>query len=82
MSPDQQRRLESRFDRHKFASIDASIRQLLDGRITERIIEGGDDLAWAKSHLDAARADIASGRVMSREEHRARMDALEASLKG
>lgn len=42
----------------------------------------GDDLSWARAHVDQARADGADGRVLTVQEHEARMDALLTSLKG
>jgi hypothetical protein len=41
------------------------VHQLIDERIGERAIED-DDLAWAMSHFDDARADIANGRTHAR----------------
>lgn len=67
--------------RGEFASIDDAIRQLVGERIAERMIEE-DDLAWAKPYVDAALADVAQGKVLTRTEHEARMDALLAAMKG
>ena len=46
-----------------------------------RMAEEADDLAWAKPYVDEALADVAAGKVLTRQEHEARMDALQASLK-
>ena len=80
LTPDQQAWLTAHVARGEFASIDDAVRQLVDERITERMIEE-DDLAWAKPLVDEARAAAARGAVMNREGHEARMDALLASLK-
>ncbi len=61
--------------RGEFASIDEAARQLIDERITERMIEE-DYLAWAKPLVDEARAGIARGEAMSLTERKARMNAL------
>ncbi len=53
------------------------VRQLLD----ERAAEAGDDLAWAKNFADEALVDVAAGRVMARDQHEARMEAILASMK-
>jgi antitoxin ParD1/3/4 len=66
--------------RGEFASIDDAVNQLVNERITERMIEE-DDLTWAKPLVDEARAAVARGAVVSREEHEDRMDVLLASLK-
>jgi len=50
-------------------------------RLAEREIEE-DDFAWAKSFIDEAEADIARGILLTLEEHRARMTARLAALRG
>jgi antitoxin ParD1/3/4 len=77
ITPEQQAWL---VERGEFASVDEAMRQLIDERIAERMIEE-DDLAWAKPLVDEALAAVARGEVISREEHEARMDAVLASLK-
>ena len=67
--------------RGEFRSIEEGVRQLLDERMAKRAAEEGDDLAWARAAVDQARADVAAGRVLTVEEHEARMDALLASRK-
>ena len=81
LSPEQVAWLEAHVQRGEFASVDEAARRLIDERITERMAEENDDLAWAKSHVDEARADVAQGNVISREEHRARSAARLASFK-
>jgi antitoxin ParD1/3/4 len=80
LTPDQQAWLASRVERGEFASIDEAARHLIGERIAERMIEE-DDLGWAKSLVDEARADMATGRVVSAEERHARMLALLSSAK-
>jgi antitoxin ParD1/3/4 len=81
LTSEQQAWLRVHVERGEFASIDDAARQLIDERIAERMAEEGDDLAWAKPYVDAALADVANGRVLTREDHEARMDALLASMK-
>lgn len=81
ITPEQEAWLAAHVVRGEFASIDEAARQLIDERITERMIEE-DDLTWAKPLVDAARAGVARGEVMSLEEHKARMNALLATLTG
>jgi len=80
LTPDQQASRTARVARGEFASVDDAVRQFVDERITEHMIEE-DDLTWAKPLVDDARAALARGAVISREGHEARMDALLASLK-
>ena len=81
LTPEQQAWLTAQVEGGEFRSIDDAARQLIDERIAERMAEENDDLAWAKPYVDEALADVASGKVLSREEHEARMDALLASPK-
>jgi len=80
ITPEQQAWLSAHVERGEFASVDEAVRQLIDERIAERMIEE-DDLAWAKPLVDEALAAVARGEVTSREEHEARMDAVLGSLK-
>lgn len=82
LTPQQQAWLAAQVERGAFASIDEAARQLIDERIAERMAEESDDLAWARPYVDEARADIARGNVLTRDEHEARMDALLTSMKG
>ncbi len=68
--------------RGDFASVEDAIRQLIDERIAERAAEGQDDLAWAKSFVDEALAEIAGGDIISRQEHQARTSMRLAQLQG
>ncbi len=80
ITPEQKAWLAAHVERGEFASVDEAVRQLINERIAERMIEE-DDLAWAKPLVDKALAAVARGEVISREEHEARMDAVLASLK-
>ncbi len=80
ITPEQKAWLAAHVERGEFASVDEAVRQLINERIAERMIEE-DDLAWAKPLVDEALAAVARGEVISREEHEARMDAVLASLK-
>ncbi len=42
--------------------------------------EEEDDLVWAKPYVDEALAGVASGKVLTREQHETRMDALLSSF--
>ena len=68
LTPRQQQWLAAHVARGNFPSIEGALRQLVD----ERMAEEGDDLAWAKPHVDEALADVARGAVMTLEEHEAR----------
>lgn len=81
LTPEQQTWLTARVERGEFRSLEEAARQLIDERIAERMVEDNDDLAWAKHYIDKADEDIATGKVMTREEHEARMDDLLASMK-
>lgn len=80
LTPEQQDWIEAHIRRGEFVSLEDAARQLIDERIAERAIEE-DDLAWARPYVDEARAAVARGDVMSREEHRARNAARLAALK-
>ncbi len=80
LTPDQQAWLSAHVARGDFPSVEEAARQLIDERIAERAAEESDDLAWAKPHVDEALADAAGGKVLTRPEHDARMDALLSSI--
>ncbi len=81
LTDDQQAWLKAHVERGEFTSIDQAARQLIDERIAEREIEE-DDLAWARSYVDEARAAVARGEVMTLEAYRAATVARLAALKG
>ena len=80
LTPEQQVWIEAHVKRGEFASVEEAARQLIDERIAERTIEE-DDLAWAKPYVDEARAAVARGDVIGREEHRTRNAARIASFR-
>ncbi len=80
LTPEQQAWIEKQVNRGEFASIDDAARQLIDERIAERAIEE-EDLAWVRPYVDTARAAVARGDVISREEHRIRNAARLAARK-
>jgi antitoxin ParD1/3/4 len=77
LSPEQEAWLAGFVARGESASAADALRAL----IAEKMGDDLDDLAWAKPYVDAARADIARGDVLTRAQHDARMDAVLASLK-
>ena len=60
LTPDQQDWINARVARGDFASVQDAVRQLLDDRIMDLLIEE-DDLAWAKPLVDEARAQVERG---------------------
>jgi antitoxin ParD1/3/4 len=81
LTPDQEAGLAALVAAGNFASVEEAARVLLDERLAERQIEN-DDFAWAKPLIDQAETDIARGNVLTLEEHRARMTARLAALRG
>jgi hypothetical protein len=75
LTPDQQATLAACAARGEAASLGDAARQLIDGRIAERAALDAADLGWAKPLVDAALEDVAQGRILTREEPEARMDA-------
>jgi antitoxin ParD1/3/4 len=65
----------------EFVSVEQAARQLIDDRIAELADIENDDMAWAIPFVDAARADIERGDVITLEEHRARNLARLAALR-
>jgi antitoxin ParD1/3/4 len=81
LTPDQQAWIASHVERGDFPSMEQAARQLIEESIVVRATIEADDLAWAKPLVDDALAGVERGEVMTRAEHRARMDARLASLK-
>jgi antitoxin ParD1/3/4 len=81
LTPEQESWLQAHVASGDFASIEEAARQLIDERIAERAAEESDDLAWAKPHVDEARAAVARGEFVTLEEHKAHNAALLASLR-
>lgn len=81
LTPEQEAGLTAQVERGEFRLFDKAARQVIYERIAERMAEERDDLAWAKPYVDEALQELASGKVLTREEHEARMDVLLASMK-
>ena len=83
LTPEQHAWIQAHVARGDFSSVEEAARQLIDERIAERAAEEEiGDLAWARPYVDEALADVAEGKVLTREEHEARMDAILASIQG
>jgi antitoxin ParD1/3/4 len=67
-------------DRGDFATVEEAASHLIDERLAELALEA-DDMAWAQPLVDEALAEVAAGKVITREEHEARMKARLAALK-
>ncbi len=83
LTPEQSAWIEAHIARGDFPSVEDAARQLIDERIAEYNAEEADigDLAWARPLVNKAVEDVAEGRVLTRDAHEARMDALLASMK-
>jgi antitoxin ParD1/3/4 len=81
LTPKQQAWLAAHVARGDFPTIEDALRQLLDERIAERAAEAEeDDLAWAKTLVDEAIAQIERGEFMALEEHEASIEAHLSAL--
>ncbi|MCC3245538.1 hypothetical protein LG047_09425 [Methylocystis sp. WRRC1] len=81
LTPDQEAWLQAHVATGEFASIEDAARQLIDQRIAELATGFEDDMAWAKPLVDEARKALASGDVLTLEEHKARNAARLAALR-
>ena len=72
----QQAWLDTRISSGEFTSADEAIGHLIDIRIAEET----DDLSWAKSLVDDAKAAVSQGEVISLDEHKARNASRLAAL--
>ncbi len=81
LTPEQIAWIDAHVARGEFQSVEEAVRQLIDERIAERLIED-DDLSWAKPLVDQALAEIDRGEGISLEEHKARNAARLAVLRG
>jgi antitoxin ParD1/3/4 len=81
LTPEQLTRIDAHVARGDFPSVEEAVRQLIDERIAERLIED-DDPAWAKPLVDQAIAEVERGEDISLEEHKARNAARLAALRG
>jgi antitoxin ParD1/3/4 len=82
LTPEQHAWLSDHVASGEFQSVEEAARQLIDESIALRsIMEGDDDLAWAKPLVDEALKAVERGEILTLSEHEARMDALLASMK-
>lgn len=77
LTPEQEAWCKTHVASGDFESVEEAVRRLID----ERMLEEGDDMAWAKPYVDEAREAIARGDVITLEEHRARNAARLAALR-
>jgi antitoxin ParD1/3/4 len=77
LPPEQQEWLEAEVAAGHFASID----EALAVAVADLMAIHNDDLAWAKSYVDQARASVARGDVLSGEEYFKRLNARLESLR-
>ena len=81
LTPEQKTWLDAHVARGDFASIEDAVRQLVDERIAERMLEENDDMAWTKPYVDEALAAVERGEVITLEEHKARNVARLSAMK-
>lgn len=72
LTSEQKAWLDAHVARGDFASVEDAVRQLVDERIAERVLEENDDMAWAKPTVDEALAAVERGEVITLEEHKTR----------
>ncbi len=82
LTPEQEAWIQAHIATGDFASIEEAAHQLIDDRIAEIAAGDDDDLEWARSLVEEARASIARGDVLTLEEHRARNAARRATRGG
>jgi antitoxin ParD1/3/4 len=80
LTPEQLAWIDEHVARGDFRSVEEAVRQLVDERIAERLIED-DDLAWAKPLVDEAIAEIERGEFLTLDEHKARNAARLAAMR-
>jgi antitoxin ParD1/3/4 len=81
LTPEQIAWIDAHVARGEFPSVEEAVRQLIDERIAERLIED-DDLSWAKPLVDKAVAEAERGDVVSLDQHKARNAARLAAMRG
>jgi antitoxin ParD1/3/4 len=81
LPPEQEARLGKHVASGGFPSIEEAACQLIDERITERMLEADDDLAWAKPYVDEGIAALERGDFITLEEHKTRNAARLAAIK-
>ena len=80
LTPEQMAWINAHAARGDFPSAEEAVRQLIDERIAERLIED-DDLLWAKPLVEKAVAEAERGDVISVDEHKARNAARLAAMR-
>jgi antitoxin ParD1/3/4 len=80
LTPDQEAWIQSPVASSSFASVEEATRQLIDAQIAQRELDG-DDLAWAKPHVDEGIAALERGEFMTLDEHPTRNRAWIAALR-
>ena len=81
LTPDQEARLNALVAIGNFTSIEEAARRFIDVHLAELAEDDADDMAWAKSRVDEARAAVARGEFITLEQHRARNAARIAALR-
>lgn len=69
LTPEQQAWLEAKVAAGEFGTVE----EAAAAAITDSMAGEIDDMAWAKPYVDEARAAVASGKVLTLDEHRARI---------
>jgi Arc/MetJ-type ribon-helix-helix transcriptional regulator len=77
LSPNQQKWLEAQVEAGQFGSVDEAVAVA----VADLMAISYDDLVWAKSYLEEARAAAERGEVVSLDDALADMDAHLAALK-
>ena len=81
LTPEQETWIKAHVATGDFASVDGTVRQLIDDRIAELAHdEEHDDMAWAKPLVDEGLAAFERGEFITLEEHRARNAARRAAF--
>jgi Arc/MetJ-type ribon-helix-helix transcriptional regulator len=78
LPPEQEQWLKARVADGQFDSPEAAVRQM----IADHMALEAEDFAWAKPYVDAARASVKRGEVVSLDEAIADIDVHLTSLKG
>ena len=81
LTPEQLAWINAHVARGDFPSVEDAVRQLIDERIAERLIED-DDLSCAKPLVDEAIAEVERGDFLSLDEYEARDAARLAAMRG
>lgn len=69
LTPEQQAWLEAKVAAGEFGTVEEAAAAAIADSMAGEI----DDMAWAKPYVDEARAAVARGKVLTLEEHRARL---------